>query len=127
MTVTGGELGAGIENITPVRSTRVDGPGTGRRSKLSMKRAETMSMPAPFEPPGTNPPPSMTMLGYARARLCTGSVMHGLGYARARLCTGSVVHGLRTRSDQLRLALWWPRDLSLLGGRCEVHVVVAHL
>ena len=44
MIVTGGSEGAGRENIAPKRSTRVEGPGTGRSSKLSMKRAETMSI-----------------------------------------------------------------------------------
>ena len=40
--VTGAGDGAAIENIAPVRSMRVDGPGTGRRSMLSMNNAATI-------------------------------------------------------------------------------------
>ncbi len=38
---------AGAENCTPVRSMRVEGPGTERRSMPSMKRAATMSISRP--------------------------------------------------------------------------------
>ena len=58
---TGGSLGAGRENMIPVRSMRVDGPGTARRSMFSTKRAETMSIgrrgySAPGMAPGDGPP-----------------------------------------------------------------------
>ena len=39
-------LGAAIENIAPVRSIRVDGPGAWRISKFSTNRADTMCMVA---------------------------------------------------------------------------------
>ena len=42
--VTGTGDGAAIENIAPVRSMRVDGPGAWRISKFSTKRAETICM-----------------------------------------------------------------------------------
>ena len=42
MIVTGTGVGAAIENITPTRSSRVEGPGAWRISKLSTKTAETM-------------------------------------------------------------------------------------
>src|SRR3954468_22619861 len=42
--VHGAGDGAGAENWIPPRSMRVDGPGTGRRSMVSMKRAATISM-----------------------------------------------------------------------------------
>jgi hypothetical protein len=40
--VTGAADGAAIENIAPVMSMRVDGPGAWRISKFSTKRADTM-------------------------------------------------------------------------------------
>ena len=49
--VTGGADGAAIENITPVRSKRVDGPGAWRWSIPSTNRAETMSMDLEPSPP----------------------------------------------------------------------------
>src|SRR4051794_24742762 len=42
--VTGGALGAGGENMIPVRSMRVDGPGAWRRAMFSANSAETMSI-----------------------------------------------------------------------------------
>ncbi len=45
--VTGGSFGAGRENMMPVRSTLVEGPGTARRSMFSANREETMSMTRP--------------------------------------------------------------------------------
>ena len=42
VTVTGGAEGAGAEKCTPVRSIRVDGPGTGRSSISSVNRAATI-------------------------------------------------------------------------------------
>src|SRR3954471_8504782 len=42
--VTGGAEGAGTENWMPLRSMRVEGPGTWRVSMPSMKRAARMSM-----------------------------------------------------------------------------------
>src|SRR5882672_3608380 len=42
--VTGGGFGAGSENMIPVRSIRVDGPGTGRTLMFSMNSADTISM-----------------------------------------------------------------------------------
>ena len=44
MIVTGAGDGAAIENIAPVRSMRVDGPGAWRISKFSTKSADTMCM-----------------------------------------------------------------------------------
>ena len=44
MIVTGAGDGAAIENIAPVRSIRVDGPGAWRISKFSTNRADTMCM-----------------------------------------------------------------------------------
>src|SRR5688500_11394161 len=43
--VTGGSDGAGSENMIPLRSIRVLGPGTWRRLMFSQSRAETMSIP----------------------------------------------------------------------------------
>ena len=40
--VTGADEGAAMENMAPVMSMRVDGPGAWRNSKFSTKRAETM-------------------------------------------------------------------------------------
>src|SRR6266508_6982894 len=42
--VSGAGEGAAIENIAPVRSMRVDGPGAWRISKFSTKSADTMCM-----------------------------------------------------------------------------------
>ncbi len=42
--MTGTGEGAAIENIAPVRSMRVDGPGAWRSSKFSTKSADTMCM-----------------------------------------------------------------------------------
>ena len=44
MIVTGAGDGAAIENIAPVRSMRVDGPGAWRISKFSTNSADTMCM-----------------------------------------------------------------------------------
>ena len=44
--VTRRGLGAAIENIAPVRSMRVDGPGAWRISKFSTNSADTICMPA---------------------------------------------------------------------------------
>lgn len=49
--VTGAEAGAAIENIAPVMSIRVDGPGADRSWKFSTKRAETMCMIGPLWSP----------------------------------------------------------------------------
>src|SRR5437016_9552166 len=46
LSVTGGGAGAGSENMIPIRSMRVDGPGTGRKSMFSTNSAATMSMRA---------------------------------------------------------------------------------
>ena len=46
--VTGTGDGAAIENCTPVRSIRVDGPATWRRSILSMKTAARMFIPQSY-------------------------------------------------------------------------------
>ena len=42
--MTGTGDGAAIENIAPVRSMRVDGPGAWRISKFSTKSATTICM-----------------------------------------------------------------------------------
>ena len=49
--VTGAGEGAAIEKNTPVRSMRVAGPATERRSKDSTNRADTMSMSSVYPRP----------------------------------------------------------------------------
>ena len=62
--VTGTLDGAAIENIAPVRSIRVDGPGAWRISKFSTNRADTICMaarvPAKIRPCVTTPNDGMT-------------------------------------------------------------------
>src|SRR5688572_14201793 len=53
--VTGAGDGAAIENIAPVRSMRVDGPGAWRNSKFSTNRAETICIAANLASPVGRP------------------------------------------------------------------------